>query len=499
MRHYIYSVLSLIVAGFAFASCSDNDYAELNKGSDQLAITAEQASAVLDETNHASDAVTLNWTTGNNYGTGNRISYRLELAKAGTGFANAYTPVDEETQVYSWSANVENLNGIILDKLGGTVGQPIDIEARVTAFVAGEEQTQTATTTFSATPYEPVTSTLYIIGSAAPNGWSADNASEMTRTNNGLFTWEGTLTKGEIKFITTLGQFLPSYGRGDDGAPVLRTSDDQPDNKWEIDESHDYKITVDLLGGTVSIEKTDGIKPAYDALYFVGSSTGWGFVAMQQDLLDAFLFRLGYYVESSSDNSEFKFATANGAWENMYKATSANAPYTQQSMEFVKGYDPDNKWVFKPAETGRAYKMCVDIRAGKERMMMREFTPYEMIYLVGDAAPCGWDISSATPMTATDSPYVFTWTGTLNAGELKFTCDKKSDWGGAWFLAGKADAEPTGATERMLFVDKADSEFKDQYLTVNVGDIDQKWKITSSGNYTITLDQLNETVKIVKN
>lgn len=163
--------------------------------------------------------------------------------------------MDEQTQTYTWSANVENLNNIILDNMGGTVGTPIDIEARVTAIVSGAEETQTATTQFTVTPYEPVTSTLYIIGSAAPNGWSADNASEMTRTTNGLFTWEGKLNSGEIKFITTLGQFLPSYGRGDNGGPVLRTSDDQPDEKWTIDEAHDYKVTVDLLAATVSIER----------------------------------------------------------------------------------------------------------------------------------------------------------------------------------------------------------------------------------------------------
>ena len=226
MKRYInciHSLLALLFIGFALSACSDQDYTELDKGRDQLTITADQALTALEETSHASDAVTLNWTTGNNYGTGNRISYRLELAKAGTDFAQPYVAVDEQTQTYTWSANVENLNNIILDNMGGTVGTPIDIEARVTAIVSGAEETQTATTQFTVTPYEPVTSTLYIIGSAAPNGWSADNASEMTRTTNGLFTWEGKLNSGEIKFITTLGQFLPSYGRGDNGAPVLRT------------------------------------------------------------------------------------------------------------------------------------------------------------------------------------------------------------------------------------------------------------------------------------
>ena len=58
---------------------------------------------------------------------------------------------------------------------------------------------------------------------------------------------------------------------------------------------------------------------------------------------------------------------------------------------------------------------------------------------------------------------------------------------------------PTGDVERMLFIDKSSADFKGQYLDLNVGDLDQKWQIQSAGTYTITLNQLDETVSIVKN
>ncbi len=498
MRHYIYSVMAIVLASISLAACSDNDYTQLDKGSNVLTMTSEQSATVLDENNHASDAIILNWTTGHNYGTGNRISYKLELAKSGTNFVNAYVAVNEETQTYTWSASQENLNDLLLDKFGGEPGVATTVDARVTAMVSGVEETQTSQLSFTVTPYEPVTTTLYLIGDATPNGWSADNATVMTRSTNGLFEWEGTLTEGNFKFITTKGSFLPSYNKADDGSLVLRTSDDQPDNQWSITEAHDYKITANLLAGTVSIEKTDGVKPAFDELYFVGNPNSWGFDKMQQDVLDKFLFRIGYYFEHGK-GGEFKFGTTPGSWENMYKATQSNAPYTDQKMALVKGFEPDNKWYLQDDECEKAYKICVDIRTGKERMMMTEFTPYPMIYLVGDATPNGWDLGNATAMTATSSPYVFTWTGQLNAGELKFSCDKQSDWNGAWFMSSKNGAEPTGEEENMLFIDKSNETFKSQYLTVNVGDIDYKWKITSSGTYTITLDQLHETITITKN
>ena len=55
-------------------------------------------------------------------------------------------------------------------------------DALVTALVSGEDGVQTSSVSFSAIPYTPVTPTLYLIGDATPNGWSADNATAMKRT-----------------------------------------------------------------------------------------------------------------------------------------------------------------------------------------------------------------------------------------------------------------------------------------------------------------------------
>ena len=495
MNKHLYSLLSLFVGCVLWSSCTDNDYMELNKGDDQLTLTADNAQVVLEEQSHASDALALTWSTGTNHGTGQRISYTLEIAESGSGFTGAYTAFSHSQQIYSWSKSVEALNELLRHQFGAQGGETLSLEARITASVDGQSVDQTATTSFSVTTYEPVTSTLYLIGDATPNGWSADNATEMTRTDNGIFTWTGMLRKGNFKLITTLGQFLPSYNKGSNGLLTLRTSDDQPDEQYQVTDEHYYKVDVNLFTGMMKMSQTDGMKPAYDQLYLVGNMTGWNFEAMQRDLLDPYLFRMGRFFDVGG---EFKFGTANGSWENMYKAATANASYTHTAMEFVKGYDPDNKWVLQDNEIGKAYKICVDIRTGKERMLMTEFTPYEMIFMVGDATPTGWDISHAEPMEKTDSPYIFTWTGRLNAGELKFTCDRQSDWNGAWFLASKSDMTPTGDVERLLFIDKSDDAFKAQYLDNAIGDIDQKWRVKDAGNYTITLNQLEETITIVK-
>lgn len=88
-------------------------------------------------------------------------------------------------------------------------------------------------------------------------------------------------------------------------------------------------------------------------------------------------------------------------------------------------------------------------------------------------------------MESTADPHIFTWSGNLKGGEMKFSLDKQSDWNGAWFLAGEANKAPAGTEEQMIF----------HYPGAGV---DYKWKILEAGNYTILLDQLRETVIIEK-
>ena len=148
--------------------------------------------------------------------------------------------------------------------------------------------------------------------------------------------------------------------------------------------------------------------------------------------------------------------------------------------------------------TENRYRIVVNTQTRKVTGEL--FVPWKEVFMAGGAASCGWHAFVMVPFTQdANDPNVFTWTGQLNAGELKFTCDKQSDWNGAWFMcAAGSDVEPTGQTEQALFIDKSSASCKAQYLDLNVGDVDQKWKITQSGTYTITLDQLHETVTIIK-
>lgn len=243
--------------------------AKLDKGSDILAIQPDKSSIVLDEVNHTETAVSIDWSTGNNGGTGNKIYYTLDLREKGS--SHTAQPVFETIQQQQYVYSVEARNSLLTDKWEIASCEQVTIEATLTAFGQGFES-QVATTEFTATTYEPVASALYLVGSATPCGWNADNAVEMKRTDNGVFTWEGNLNEGELKFLTNQGQWLPTYNRGaSDAEMYYRCSDDQPDDKWLITEAHYYKVSVNLLSLTISITQQKGEVPRFENLYLIGN------------------------------------------------------------------------------------------------------------------------------------------------------------------------------------------------------------------------------------
>ncbi len=471
-------ILSLLSA--LLIRCTDDNYMELDKGDTPLEVTASNTEIELDATNPATEALKLTWTTGSNQGTHAAISYTFQMDVQGNNFADGIS-LDLGREVYEKTYRNEELNDILLNDFGIAVNEETVLEARVIATTAAEgvEPETSNVQRISVKTHKPITKTLYLIGDATPNGWSADDATEMRPVNNVAkgFTWTGSLSSGKFKFITTLGDFVPSYNKGEsDSKLYLRESDDDPyDEQFEITEPGTYTVTVNLITLAASIVRGEG--PEYSELWFVGNPTGWNFEPMTVSPLDPFVF---HYNADLSAGGEFKIGTAAGNWDAIFFRPAVDQTAEGSDLDVDKwAGDPDYKWNI----TGGVYKIKLDTRDMKIDIV--RFTQFTMIYLVGDATPNGWDIGNATTMTATADPYKFTWTGTLNTGELKFTCDKQDDWNGAWFLASEADKTPTGQEEQMLY----------NYPGAGV---DYKWRITEAGTYQIELDQLKETVTIKK-
>ncbi len=106
----------------------------------------------------------------------------------------------------------------------------------------------------------------------------------------------------------------------------------------------------------------------------------------------------------------------------------------------------------------------------------------ETLYMVGNAAPCGWNIDSPTPLTASsEDPLVFVWEGELVTGELKL-CLVPGSWDVSFIRPLEAGTE-IGKT---AIVDAA--------FQMHAGDPDEKWNVTAVGTYNLKFDLRNWTM-----
>lgn len=102
---------------------------------------------------------------------------------------------------------------------------------------------------------------VYMVGDATPTGWNIDNPTALTKTADNVYTYEGKLKTGELKFCTETGSFGAEFIRpAENGTQVTKSGlpaakyvkyAGDPDNKWVVADEGTYKVTVDLNAATV--------------------------------------------------------------------------------------------------------------------------------------------------------------------------------------------------------------------------------------------------------
>jgi len=477
--HVVFLLLMLV--SFINNSCKKPDYIQSNKINKVLILSAAKTSFILKQADDANDAVDFTWSSGSNHGTNASISYTLKIDKQGNNFSN---PEIESlgSAALEKKFTVKDLNSLLLTHWNFSPGAEATLEAKIIAKVADDIAPPDSSNilVINVTPYMPVTTTLYLIGDATPNGWDNNSATPLTAsaTESGKFTWDGHLGSGNLKFITTLGQFLPSYNKGtDDSHLAYRDDNSQPDDQFVISTPGNYTISLNLLD--LSISLTTSSVPPYQHLWMLGDATpsGWNINTpdeMRVDSSNLFIFKYNEILTAG----EFKIPTATGNFTTDYYMPLTNHPaITSTGVQLVTNGTPDLKWqITNPGP----YKITLDLQG--LTIDIKPFIPYTQIWMVGDATPVGWNINTPQPMTPDPSnPYIFTYTGPLLAGEFKFPL-ATGNWGCDYFMP-ELNHQDLGS-KRAKFVP--------------AGSPDNKWQITVPGNYMITLNQLKETIDIVK-
>ncbi|MBO7368122.1 MAG: SusF/SusE family outer membrane protein, partial [Paludibacteraceae bacterium] len=107
----------------------------------------------------------------------------------------------------------------------------------------------------------------------------------------------------------------------------------------------------------------------------------------------------------------------------------------------------------------------------------------ENVWMIGDATAGGWSWDKVTLMNRV-SDGVFTFTGSLVAGQIKFPLEIRTDWAG-FFIVATANGTPAKGKTPINIVSNIPADES----------LDRKWKVESPGTYTITINLSEMTVE----
>lgn len=324
---------------------------------------------------------------------------------------------------------------------------------------------------------------LYLIGDATTGGWDVPQATKMNYIEDSQsFEWEGTLKVGNFRFVcqNISGMFWPGYTKDADADNKMVYFETAPsseqDISFDIDKPGTYKITANTSSLIVTVEPISVQEPDPE-LYLIGSATpgSWEITAateMSYNEADK-----TFEWNGNLEIGELKFICQRipSTWWPGYVKDPVN---DGKAKYFSTDPGNDNDVKFTISEAGEYYVSLntetLDVVISKQDDVT---VLYDNVWMIGDATPEGWSWDNMVKMTQSEqNGNIFTWTGHLNAGEIKFSLDGPTveSFTGYFVYATTPNAS--------IFSD-TDIEIR------NTGD-DIKWKLSDqeAGTYTITID-----------
>ena len=328
---------------------------------------------------------------------------------------------------------------------------------------------------------------IYLIGDAMSSGWSLDAAPLMEQTGDNVYQWVGNLNNGTLKFLTHK-DWVPSYGPTTNNTALtvgtfdlqLRSSNDDPDNAFAVTAGR-YALTIDLSGDTPQLTVANGAElpdkglSSYypEAIYAIGSATTAGWLAPSAIEMHESAFNSGIYngtLTLSSGELKFLNQKAFGAG---YGASVSNDPINGAGVYTLKALDGDDLKFAVTLDKATEFDVTANIVAGSLSLTATGVEPEVVypanLYIIGPAVG-GWSWDDNGKEMTTLEEGVYTWKGTLLAGEMKF------------FEQPKFEAVAYGATEAGKVM-SADGE----YDIVKLIDNDYKF-IAPADNVTLTVN-----------
>lgn len=349
-------------------------------------------------------------------------------------------------------------------------------------------------------------SSLYVIGDATPAQWTIDNIIRMVTVEDGVYEYTADLTEGYVRFVTTYG-YVPGYG------PVETSTSEtslelttglheleyravyaDPDKSFKVTTAGRYKFRVDLTGETPVVEVSDAagqpdqFASHSEAVYAVGDATNGGWlienaVALPETSFDSGIYHTIMHLKPIELFDGLKFMMRRD-WNNrMYVSAQPNQTINglgEYDLKYTTSGDED--WKFAVTLEDGLYEVTVDVNTMK--LSIAEVSSYpRQLWVIGNALESEWTFKDENILTNTGEEGVYSWTGNLREGELKFY---NGDSFGA--VAYGAESANTPLQEGDLAI-------------IVLGNDDNKFIVAADqvDEYTLTVDLKNMKLNIKKN
>ena len=181
----------------------------------------------------------------------------------------------------------------------------------------------------------------------------------------------------------------------------------------------------------------------------------------------------GYTWTGKMHKGEFKILATTEDWVPCY----VRDPQDDEHMLYWSETETqeDLKWSI---DAPGSYTIDVDTKALTITITVNEITElYDHMFMIGDATPGGWSWDHLTSMQHPEKD-LFIYEGALNAGQIKFPTEIKSDWSGEMLYAPTPDCP---VSENGTF-------------EIHTGDPDNKWVVPAAGNWSITINIQDTTI-----
>lgn len=207
---------------------------------------------------------------------------------------------------------------------------------------------------------------IFIVGSAAPCGWTSDNKAPiaLTRIDESTFEYRGYLTAGEFKFHTEKGSYntprINAVNQGDEvtkqGFTDYQIMFPTYDNKWKVTDAGYYVLTLDIARHTLSArycgDTFQSMLPFGD-IYIIGwaANQNWDDVSRWKKLTykGDNVYEYKGRLTGGTDGEQFRFSTYTCDLSTLSFKPSASAHVNLSSAGFDETgvsycQNPDANW-----------------------------------------------------------------------------------------------------------------------------------------------------------